>query len=62
MGGREEKEREIEREERGEREERERGRERERGSETPDLDLDWDNFTIRLPSRMFLNIIARTGF
>ena len=33
-------------------------------SETPDLDLDLDNFTICLSLRIFLNrpIEARTGF
>ena len=36
--------------------------ERESDSETPDLDLDRDNFTICLPSRIFLDIGARTGF
>ena len=50
MGGREGRER------------REGKEERERGRETPDLDLDFDTFTIGLPSRIFLKIGARTRF
>ena len=66
VNGRERGESKRERGERGKRGERarkreERGEER-RESETPDLDLDLDNFTICLPSRIFLNIEARTGF
>ena len=57
MGGREGRER-----RRSERERGERGKRGERASETPDLDLDKDNFIICLHSRIFLKIEARTRF